>query len=208
MPAVAIDSAVPAGAGGAPVANLAPEPAAPAPFAARMTPVLLDITGPVSSKTSNSLDTFAFTVAEPVMAGDVVAIPAGATGVGEIVHAKKAGGMGAAGELVLAARYVELGGRRVRLRSTAIDAEGKSRVNGVNALAAAGAATILPVAVLGFFIKGGEIELPAGTRLIARLAEDFTPAASAAPVKPAKGQAQEDTAIAGAAADIKEGIVE
>ncbi|MCT2558347.1 hypothetical protein N0B51_05075 [Tsuneonella sp. YG55] len=155
--------------------------AATAPRALKMTPVALELVDPVGSKTSKSLETFRVVLAEPVMVDEFEVIPAGTPGTGEIVHAKKAGGMGAAGELVVAARFLDLGDRKVRLRSTVIDAEGKSRINGVSNLAAASAASPLPVAWIGFFIKGGEIELPPGTRLVAKLAEDFSPAAPAIP---------------------------
>ena len=146
-----------------------------------MTPVALELVDAVGSRTSKSLDMFRVVLAEPLMIGDHEAIPAGTPGTGEIVHAKKAGGMGAAGELVVAARFLELGDRKVRLRSTVVDAEGKSRINGVSSFAAASAASPLPVAWIGFFIKGGEVELPPGTRLVAKLAEDFSPAEAAMP---------------------------
>ena len=45
---------------------------------------------------------------------------------GEVVHAKKGGGSGAAGELVLAARYLDFEGSRVRLRSMRLDGNGES----------------------------------------------------------------------------------
>ena len=176
------------------------EAAAAAPFVGKMTPVAIDLVDPVGSKISTSLQTFRIVLAEPVMIGSLEAIPAGTTGLGEVVHAKKAGGMGAAGELVLAARYLDLGDRRVRLRSTIVDAEGKSRINGVSTFAAASAASPLPVAWIGFFIKGGEIELPPGTRLVAKLAEDFSPEA-----QDARGSAEIST-TAGADEETKGGI--
>ena len=66
--------------------------------------------------------------------------------------------MGAAGELVVAARYLDLSGRHLALRSTKLDVAGKSRIDGVSTLAVASAATPLPIAMVGFFIKGGEVE--------------------------------------------------
>lgn len=188
-PCAAQDAVVDAAIGKA----ITPDPAtaARAPVAvvaARMTPVALELVDPVGSRTSKSLETFRFVLAEPVMAGGVEVISAGTPGTGEIVHAKKAGGMGAAGELVVAARFLDLGDRKVRLRSTVVDAEGKSRINGVSSFAAASAASPLPVAWVGFFIKGGEIELPPGTRLVAKLAEDFVPAASAMPAAASEGE--------------------
>jgi hypothetical protein len=149
----------------------------------KLTPVVLDILDPVGSKISKSLDTFRIALAEPLMVGGKVAVAAGTPGQGEIVHAKKAGGMGAAGELVIAARFLEIDGRRVPLRSTRLDAAGKSNLDRVGALAVASAASPIPVAVIGFFIKGGEIELPAGTRVSARLAEDFVAVSAPEPAR-------------------------
>lgn len=160
----------------------------------KLTPVAIEILDPVGSKISKSLDTFRIALAEPLMLGETVIAPAGTPGQGEVVHAKKAGGMGAAGELVIAARYLDINGRRLALRSTSIDAAGKSRVDKVGALAVASAATPLPIAMVGFFIKGGEIELPAGTRAVAKLAEDFM-------LSPGIGAALENSAPAPAAAD-------
>lgn len=166
----------------------------------RMTEVAIEILDPLGSKISKSLDTFRIALAEPLTRDGVAVIPAGTPGLGEVVHAKKAGGMGAAGELVIAARFLDFGGRQVRLRSTVVEAQGKSRINGVSTLAVASAASPLPIGVVGFFIKGGEIELPAGTRAIARLAEDFTPAPG--------GAAEGDSVAAGAAPDVTGGTTE
>lgn len=167
----------------------------------KLTPVAIEILDPLGSKTSKSLDTFRIALAEPLMLDGVVLVPAGTPGQGEVVHAKKAGGMGAAGELVIAARYLDLGDRHLALRSTKLDLAGKSRIDGVSTLALASAATPLPIAMVGFFIKGGEIELPAGTRALAKLAEDFVPA-------PGIGAAPEAPVVAPAAADQNGGKTE
>lgn len=141
----------------------------------RLTEVEFEILEPLGSKVSRSLDTFAIRLAAPIMIGGVEAVPAGTMGVGEVVHAKKAGGMGAAGELVLAARYLDLGDRRIRLRSMQLKTtEATSRIGTANAIGTAGAATVLPVALIGFFVKGGEVDVPEGTFASARIAENFT----------------------------------
>ncbi|MET0587174.1 MAG: hypothetical protein ABWZ75_01520 [Novosphingobium sp.] len=69
-----------------------------------LTPVSIQILAALGSKVSKSGDTFPIRLAAPVIVDGTVAIPAGAEGMGEVVHAKKGGGIGAAGELVLAAR--------------------------------------------------------------------------------------------------------
>jgi hypothetical protein len=87
--------------------------------------------------------------------------------------------MGAAGELVLAARYLDFEGRQLRLRSMVLvgPPTGKDRIGTVNAINTAGAATLLPISLIGYFIGGGNIEIPAGTLANAKLAADFTVAA-------------------------------
>ncbi len=142
---------------------------------AKLTPVTIEILDPLGSKTSASLDHYRISLVEPIMVDGVEIIPAGTTGMGEVVHTKKAGGMGAAGELVLAARYLDFGGRQLRLRSMELleTAEGKSRTNSVNALNAASAASPIPIGLIGYFITGGNIDIPAGALASAKIAAEF-----------------------------------
>jgi hypothetical protein len=102
-----------------------------------------------------------------------VLVPAGVMGVGEVVHAKKAGGSGAPGELILAARSLDLNGRRIMLRSLKLAGVGESRIKDVNTLNTAAAATIPAVSLIGYFVKGGETAVPRGTIAGAKLAADF-----------------------------------
>ncbi|MCW3836438.1 hypothetical protein ACFQ1E_10570 [Sphingomonas canadensis] len=157
----------------------------------------MEILAPLGSKVSKSGDTFPIRLAEPILVGGREIIPAGVTGMGEVVHAKKNGGGGGAGELVLAARYLDIGARRLRLRSLRLTEVGESRINTVNAMNLASAASPLPVALIGFLIKGGEVTVPAGRVAEAKTAEAFvlplpTPVAVAPPV-PAAGNAPENT---------------
>jgi hypothetical protein len=64
----------------------------------------------LSSASSHRGDMFPIRLAEPLMAGGQVLLPAGALGVGEVVEAKPAGGAGTPGVLILAARYLDAGG--------------------------------------------------------------------------------------------------
>ncbi|MEO0063543.1 MAG: hypothetical protein RLZZ08_2103, partial [Pseudomonadota bacterium] len=83
-------------------------PAAPLPVAAQpaaipaLTPVSVEILADLGSNTSVSGARFPIRLAAPLVVDGVAVVPAGATGEGEVVHAKKSSGMGAAGELVLA----------------------------------------------------------------------------------------------------------
>jgi hypothetical protein len=148
-----------------------------------LTPVSLEIAASVGSKISKTGDTFPIRLAAPIILAGRQVLPAGATGVGEVVHAKKSGGMGAAGELVLAARYLDVGGARMHLRSMHLAVAGKSNIDRVNALNAASVASPVPIGLIGFFIGGGQILIAAGTPATAKVAEAFTlePAEQALP---------------------------
>src|SRR5690606_40329275 len=65
------------------------------------TPVLLRLEQAVGSKISRTGDSFAFVLAQAVELDGVTVLPAGTPGTGEVVHAKKGGGSGSGGELVL-----------------------------------------------------------------------------------------------------------
>jgi hypothetical protein len=138
-----------------------------------MTSVEIEIAEGVNSRTSRIGDRFPIRLAEPLILNGRVIAPAGTAGVGEVVHAAKARAMGKAGELILAARYLELGGQRIPLRSFRY---GKSQ--GLDNSGAVGvgnvvAAAVLPVAsVLAFVVAGGEVDIPAGTRANAKVSTD------------------------------------
>ena len=134
-----------------------------------LTPVLLLTRTHLGSKISTSGDMFEFELDQPITVNGKVLIPAGTRGVGEVVHAKKNGGSGASGELVLAARYLDVGGRKLRLRSLHFAAAGQDRIGTVTTMSVASPA----LALVGFFVKGKGIDLPVGTQADAKTAEAF-----------------------------------
>lgn len=146
-----------------------------------LTPVRVEVLATLSSKISKSGDTFPIRLAAPIVVDGHEVIPAGSTGIGEVVHAKKSGGSGAGGELVLAARYFEVGGRHLRLRSFHLAPEGKSNINTVNAINVASAAAVPGVALIGFLITGHQATVAEGTVAEAKTAEAFTIAPAMAP---------------------------
>lgn len=167
-----------------PVACPVGEGGAPAPCVPPLTPVKLVIRTHLGSKISTSGEMFEIELDQPILVDGKVAIPAGTRGVGEVVHAKKNGGSGASGELVLAARYLDVGGRRLRLRSLNFAVSAPDRVGTVNTMAVASPA----LALIGFFVKGKGIDLPEGTMADAKTAEPFVvdpPAAASPPAAPA-----------------------
>lgn len=134
------------------------------------TVVELEMVDSISSKTSKPGDLFRLKVALPVILNGVEVIPQGAPVVGQVVHAQKARGGGKAGELILAARHIELPQGQIKLRS-GFGAAGKDRTG-------AALATSIAVGVFGMLVRGQELELPAGHPLSARVAAD-TPLQSA-----------------------------
>lgn len=148
----------------------AAQTAAPAETPARVLPALtlvqLEIDAPLSSKTAKIGDHFPLHLALPIALDGREVIPAGARGEGEVIHAKKAGMSGSAGILLLAARYIDVGGKRLKLRSMQLQALGKG--NETAAVLASAA-----VGVIGFLVTGSNSEVVAGSRAAAKTAEDF-----------------------------------
>lgn len=151
-----------------------------------LTVVTVEIMVDLGSKISKSGDTFPIRLAAPIIVDGREVVPVGTMGMGEVVHAKKSGGSGAAGELVLAARYLDVDGRRLQLRSMKVAVNGRSNVNTVNTINIASAASPLPIGIVGFIIKGKQANVPAGTVADAKTAESFSlappPVVASAPV--------------------------
>jgi len=152
-----------------------------------MTPVQLQLLTTLGSAVSKTGDTFPFRLAQPIHVNGKEVIPAGATGLGEVVHAKKSGGAGAAGELVLAARYLEIDGRRLRLRSLQTERSGESRID------TAMIASTTALGLFGFLIKGGKLTIAEGSVVEAKTAEPFSIAP--APVQPTPSESVPAAAI-------------
>ena len=149
----------------------------PAPIALtipRLTEVLIAIDAELSSETSTRGDRFPIRLLEPVQIDGVEVLPAGTIGVGEVVHAKKKGGSGAGGEMILTALWLESGGRQYRMRSLRMGSEVQDRFGDVNTLAIVSAATIPLLAIAGFFITGEELKVMEGTPALARFADQET----------------------------------
>lgn len=136
---------------------------------------MLELVDPLSSKTQKPGDTFAIRLAEPVVVGDKVVLAAGDTGRGEVIDASPAGMGGRGGKLVLAARYIDQDGVRIRLMAFKLGGAGDSHA--VSSLIVSEA-----VGYIGLVVQGDQIDLPAGTRATAKLAApvDLPPEAASA----------------------------
>lgn len=135
-----------------------------------LTVVEIEVAAPINSRTSRNGDHFAIRLAEPLVVDGQVVLPAGTPGIGEVVHSAKARAMGKAAELILAARYLEVAGQRIPLRSFRYGKSQGTDNSGAVAIGNMVAAAVLPVAtVAAFFVPGGEIDIPAGTRATAKV---------------------------------------
>lgn len=93
-----------------------------------LTPVRLAITNPMNSNQAYPGQRFALTLGEPILLENGRLIPAGTPGEGEVVHAARTGLAGRAGELLLAARFLDYRGVRIPLRSMRFGGSGKDNV--------------------------------------------------------------------------------
>jgi hypothetical protein len=143
---------------------------------AKLTPVFLKIDEPLDSDKSKIGQRFKLSLAHPLEIARGVIVPAGTSGAGEVVHAAKSRAMGKAGELVLAARYLDYQGTRIPLRSLRYGkGQGKDNVDTTMWVGLAVGGLITP------FITGGEVRIPAGADVWAKVAADvpFAPPAPA-----------------------------
>ncbi len=152
-----------------------------------LTPVKISLDAELGSKTSTTGAMFPLHLAEALVINGCELVPAGTKGMGEIVHAKKAGGSGAPGELVLAARYLTIGEAQLKLRSMRIAVAGADSIHAVDGLNAASVMSPLPIGSIGFAISGRNIVLPIGTLAIAKTAAPFSLVTSPAGPSPSQG---------------------
>ena len=147
----------------------APDALPPAPtdiiYLKAGTPVTIETTVRLSSKTSRSGDRFVIGLAYPLTVNGYALIRAGIRGEGEVVHAAKAGWGGKAGEFIANARFLDCGSVRLPLGHLHWSKRGSNRVGEAVALGMAFTPAI-------FFVNGGEVEIPAGTSGEARLTAD------------------------------------
>lgn len=146
-----------------------------------LTPVSLQVLDELGSKISHTGQTFAIRLAAAIELPGCEAIPAGVTGLGEVIHAKKNGGSGTPGELVLAARHLDIGDRQLKLRSMHLSVVGKDSYDAAFAVG-------VTIGIPALFMSGKNVVVAPGSSAVAKTAEvfDLAPAQpSAAPSEPA-----------------------
>jgi len=164
-----------------PIPATAQTPAAPATAPSTVpagSVVDLEVAEPLSSKVVKLGDKFAIRLAAPIVKDGRVIAPAGTTGVGQVIDAAPAGMFGKPAKLLLAARYLDVGGGQIKLRTFQLGRVGVDNTNAVMAM------SFIPyVGLASFLVRGGEIEVPIGARAQAKLAEDL-PVPAAVPANP------------------------
>ena len=147
----------------------------------------LELLEPISSATASRGQRFELRLFADVSLPDGRVLPAGTAGHGEVVHAARSRGGGRAGELILAARSLYgPSGEEVPLRGMRMQAVGRDTTVPALALATA-------LGPLAHFMRGGNIEIPAGARAVARLGTvpPLTAEASALPAAVSEADAIE-----------------
>jgi hypothetical protein len=204
----------------APVAATAPQAAvqpAPAAAVAPAAPVATIVSPPMQSvlragvevplRVEEGLDSnnkgiregqqFHLSVANNVMLGSEIVIPAGSPATAEITDLRRKGMWGKSGHIVARAMNVRVGDRLIRLTGT-FDEHGTTGTAGV-------VTAIVFVPIAGFFMTGTSARIPAGSGVRAFLDEDLTisvppPAAAVAAVAATPVMAAAPAPIAPAAA--------
>lgn len=134
------------------------------------------LTQSISTHVLKRGDTFTLRLARPVMLGDKTVVPQGTPGFGEVIDAAPASALGKPAKLVLAARYLDYNGAHIPLKALRLVAAGADKVNTIVAL------SLVPyVGILAVFMHGGDVEIPAGTDALAKLAADLGPDGAPAP---------------------------
>lgn len=122
-----------------------------------------------NDKTVREGNQFRMSVAQNVMLGNVVVIPAGSPATGEITDIRRKGMWGKSGRIVARVLSVRVGDRLIRLTGS-FDDKGVTGTAGVVA-----AVAFVPIA--GFFLTGTSAKIPAGSGVKAFLDEDLAIAA-------------------------------
>jgi hypothetical protein len=125
--------------------------------------IAIRLVAPVSSRDAVQGQFFPIALAEPILFEGREIVPAGIRGEGQVVHVQRRGFGGRAGELIVAARYLDWNGDRLPLRGMRIAAAGAQ-----NTGEAVAAGVVVPLA--GLFITGTSVDLPEGQLAVARLA--------------------------------------
>lgn len=151
------------------------------------TPILLEFTEALSSRTAQTGYMFGLRLAEPIVINGEVVVPAGLIGGGEVIDAHHSGMGGRQGVLTLSGRFIDIRGQRIRIRGMQVFSAGEDNTReAVNTTILVGGAV---GATIGLLIQGGEVEIPVGARAQARTAIAFSAPAPSSPSEASPSEA-------------------
>jgi hypothetical protein len=133
------------------------------------TQVEVELAEPVSSRTQKAGDSFALRLAAPLVVDGEILLRQGTPGVGEVITSAGPGFGGKAAKLVLVARYLSANGRRVPLEGLQLAKAGRNNGAAASAVGLTGL-VFAPLGLIGFAVRGGNVDLPEGLSASARLA--------------------------------------
>lgn len=132
----------------------------------------IEINQDLSSNDNVQGDQFQITLLRPVVVNGVTVLPEGLTGVGEVVDAHHSGIGGKPGELIVAARYLDLNGVHVPTSGLKVSAAGQDQSRLSMAVGVAGMVDPTGIATLAsILVRGGEIRIPAGAQATIKIAQ-------------------------------------
>jgi len=162
-----------------------PEAAKPCCVISAGTLVSLEIGQTLSTKGSQTGDTFKLRLTAPIVINGVTVAPVGAAGVGEVIDSRPGAMGGGPGKLILAARYLDVDGVRIPLQSLKLGGSGADNTGS----AVMAAALVSPLLMLA--VKGGDLTYPEGMPARAKVASDVQiPPTAAAQPDPSTGAPQ------------------
>lgn len=137
------------------------------------TPVRVELVDQVGSATQKTGDNFALRLAAPVVVDGMVVLRAGTPGVGQVIQSDGPGIGGKPGKMVLAARYLTVGDRRVPLSAFDLAAPGRNNARAAQVIGLSGF-VFAPLTFVGIVVPGGNVEFHAGTVAGAKVASAIT----------------------------------
>lgn len=159
----------------APARGPATAPATAPPACCRIptgTVVAVELNQEVTTKVQKTGDEIELRLAAPLVVDGQLILRAGTPGVGSVIEAAKPGLGGKPAKLVLSATYLRDGRIQVPLQGLQLAAAGKDNTNTAQAIGLTGLA-FGPLGFVGFAVKGGDVDFPAGTGATAKVASDI-----------------------------------
>ncbi len=144
------------------------------------TTVAVQLVDPIGTHETKTGDAFAVRLAAPVIVDGQIVLPVGTPGLGRVIQSSPPGAGGKGAKLVVSAEYLSLPQGAIPLQAMQLAAIGKDQSMTAN-VSSVGGLVFFPLGLVGFAVKGGDIEIPAGTAAVAKTSEAVAQAMAPAP---------------------------